>query len=199
MNPSLSWKLTDYRAAALYESRPGPVAFVDESYRCPAHQVAAYIMTGVVTDTSQLAGYRRALVTGVQANTFHAAPERHDNPMGADGVEIVNTLVQQRSDVLAAVAVGRWDLNDDAVKASVRQAVLTRLLTELHESWGGYALRRDMLTDAEYHGDDRSWTTWLMDPHPTWRERLEIAKNVSGTHTSQVSGTVKEPHGRSTR
>lgn len=33
MHQPLSWSLEDYEAAALYENRPGLVAFIDEPYR----------------------------------------------------------------------------------------------------------------------------------------------------------------------
>lgn len=153
MDRRLSWKLHDYRAAALYESRPGLVAFVDESYRA-LFEGSAYIMTGVIADTSQFNDYRRGLVESLQSNTFHAVDARADNPMGIDDVDVVNTLVQQRSDVLASVMVGTQDLEDDDVKSRVRQQVLGALARHLYESWGVNTIVADHLVDGDRQRED---------------------------------------------
>lgn len=153
MRSPLSWSLDDAQARRFYHARPGLVAFVDESYRA-LPEGSAYIMTGVIADTSQFSDYRRGLVESLQSNTFHAAPARTDNPMAADGVEIVNTLVQQRSDVLASVMVGTQDLEDDDVKSRVRQQVLGALARQLYESWGVNTIVADHLVDGDRQRED---------------------------------------------
>ena len=153
MGQKLSWLLADEEAGRLYRRRPGLVAFVDESYRALS-EGSAYIMTGVIADTSQFNDYRRGLVENLQSNTFHAVAARANNPMGIDDVDVVNTLVQQRSDVLASVMVGTQDLEDDDVKSQVRQQVLGALARQLHESWGVNTIVADHLVDGDRQRED---------------------------------------------
>ena len=153
MGQKLSWLLADEEAGRLYRRRPGLVAFVDESYRALS-EGSAYIMTGVIADTSQFNDYRRGLVENLQSNTFHAVAARANNPMDIDDVDVVNTLVQQRSDVLASVMVGTQDLEDDDVKSQVRQQVLGALARQLHESWGVNTIVADHLVDGDRQRED---------------------------------------------
>ena len=78
MGQKLSWLLADEEAGRLYRRRPGLVAFVDESYRALS-EGSAYIMTGVIADTSQFNDYRRGLVENLQSNTFHAVAARQQS------------------------------------------------------------------------------------------------------------------------
>lgn len=153
MRSPLSWSLDDAQARRFYHARPGLVAFVDESYNALS-EGSAYIMTGVIADTSQFNDYRRVLVESLQSNTFHAVAARANNPMGIDDVDVVNTLVQQRSDVLASVMVGTQNLKDDDVKSRVRQQVLGALARQLYESWGVNTIVADHLRDGDRQRED---------------------------------------------